>query len=58
MIGKIIDMNFTDAFVNFEDGTTMDIGISHLPINSKVGDTINLEPNAIRLKNDKLIDLF
>jgi hypothetical protein len=58
MIGKIIDMNFTDAFINFEDGTTMDIGISHLPIDSKVGDRINLDPKAIRMKNDKLIDLF
>lgn len=58
MIGKIIDINFTDAFVNFEDGTTLDIGISHLPPNSKIGDTVNVNPNSIKIKNDKLIDLF
>lgn len=56
MIGKIIDMNFTDAFVNFEDSTTMYIGISHLPIGSKVGDTVNINPKLSTIKNDTFSD--
>lgn len=59
MIGKIIDMNKTDAFITFKDGTTMDIGISHLPKNSKIGDTINTDLNHnTKLTNDKMFDLF
>lgn len=58
MLGKIIDMNITDAYVAFEDGTTMDIGISHLPPHSKVGDTVNIQFNSINMINDKITGLF
>ena len=56
--GKIIDMNKTDAFVTFDDGTTMDIGVSHLPPHSKVGDTVNIEFNTTKMTNDKLTNIF
>lgn len=46
MFGKIIDMNNTDAFVNLLDGTTMDVSISRLPKNSKVGDSVDLNMAA------------
>jgi len=42
MYGKIIDINNTDAFVNFLNGTTINVSISRLPKNSKLGDTIDL----------------
>jgi hypothetical protein len=58
MIGKILDMNITDAFISFQDGTTVDIGVAHLPPGSKVGDTINIDPMSTRMTNDKLIDFF
>lgn len=58
MLGRILDMNNTDAFVSFDDGTTMDIGISHLPRGVKVGDTVNIERDPNRITNDKLIDFF
>lgn len=58
MIGKILDMNATDAFITFQDGTTMDIGVPHLPSGSKVGDTINIEPKPVRMTNDKLNNFF
>ncbi len=58
MIGKIIDMNFTDAFINFADGTTMDIGVSKLPAGSKTGDTVNIDPKSTKLTNNKLVDFF
>lgn len=58
MIGKILDMSVTDAFISFQDGTTTDIGVSHLPPGSKVGDTINIEPRPTRMTNDKLVDFF
>ncbi len=58
MTGKILDMNVTDAFISFQDGTTMDIGVSHLPPGSKVGDTVNIEPRPIKMTNDKLNNFF
>lgn len=58
MTGKILDMNVTDAFISFQDGTTMDIGVSHLPPGSKIGDTINIEPRPMRMTNDKLTNFF
>jgi len=42
MFGKIIDMNNTDAFVNFLNGTTVNVSVSRLPKNSKLGDTVDL----------------
>lgn len=58
MLGKIIDMNITDAYISFEDGTTMDIGVSHLPPHSKIGDTVNIDFNSINMINDKLTGLL
>lgn len=59
MFGKIIDMDNTDAFVNFLDGTTMDVSVSRLPKDSKIGDTVDLTMNApINMINDRMIDFF
>lgn len=59
MLGKIIDMNNTDAFINFLDGTTMDVSNSRLPKNAKVGDTVDLNIGApINMSNDKMVDFF
>ena len=59
MFGKIIDMNNTDAFINFSDGTTIDVCISRLPKNSKTGDTVDLNiGNLTNMLNNKMLDLF
>jgi hypothetical protein len=59
MFGKIIDMNNTDAFINFSDGTTMDVSVARLPKNSKVGDTIDLNiQTSTNMKNDKMENFF
>lgn len=58
MFGRILDMNNTDAFVTFDDGTTADIGLSHLPRGSKVGDKVDIERNPLKITNDKLVDFF
>lgn len=58
MLGKVLDMNFTEAFINFQDGTTKDIGLAQLPKGIKIGDTVNVEPVPMRLSNDKLVDFF
>lgn len=59
MFGKIIDMNNTDAFINFLDGTTMDISVSHLPKNSKIGDSVDINlGNFTNMNNDKMEDFF
>lgn len=51
-------MNNTDAFVTFDDGTTADIGVSHLPKGAKVGDSVNIERDPLKITNDKLVDFF
>ena len=53
MIGKIIDINITDALVSFQDSTTANIGITHLPPGSKTGDKINIDPISKVTLNDK-----
>ncbi|OAA91691.1 hypothetical protein [Clostridium coskatii] len=53
MIGKIIDMNITDALVSFQDGTTANVGATHLPPDSKIGDRINIHPISEITLNDK-----
>lgn len=58
MLGKIIDMNKADAFVSFDDGTNIDIGIVHLPPHVKVGDTVNIDMNSTKMTNDKYVDFF
>ena len=59
MFGKIIDMNNTDAFINFSDGTTIDVSINRLPRNSKTGDTVDLNAsNPTNLLNQKITDFF
>lgn len=59
MLGKIIDINNTGAFIDLIDGTTIDISINRIPPNSKVGDTINVDMNkSLNMINDKMIDFF
>lgn len=58
MLGKVIDMNATDAFVSFDDGTTKNVGISYLPQGTRVGDKVNMDPVLPRLNNSKLVDFF
>ncbi|WP_138204381.1 hypothetical protein [Haloimpatiens lingqiaonensis] len=61
MIGKIIDMNETDAFINFEDGTTMDISVTRLPKDSKIGDNVDISMGSSLSSSstsNKVIDFF
>jgi len=58
MLGKIIDMDRTDAFITFEDGTTMDISLSRLPTPIKIGETVDIPINTSQLRNDKMNDFF
>lgn len=58
MKGKILDKNITDAIVALENGETMDISVTHLPRNIKVGDTIEVPMNNTSITNDKLVDFF
>jgi hypothetical protein len=58
MKGKVLDKNVTDAFVALENGETLDISVSHLPRNIKVGDTIEVPMNSTYITNDKLVDFF
>lgn len=59
MFGKIIDIDNTDAFINFLDGTTMDVSVARLPKDSKIGDTVDLTLNTpTNMLNDKMINFF
>ena len=58
MLGRVIDMDGTDAFITFQDGTTVDINLSRLPTKVKIGETIDIPVNSSQLKNDKLNNLF
>ena len=54
----VIDLNSTDAFINFNDGTTMDIGVNKLPRKIKVGDIVEIDLSNKSITNDKLVDFF
>ncbi|MCB2291715.1 hypothetical protein LGK97_18545 [Clostridium sp. CS001] len=59
MFGKIIDIDNTDAFINFLDGTTMDVSVTRLPKDSKIGDTVDLTLSTpTNMINDKMINFF
>ena len=69
MKGKIIDMSSNDAAILLEDGTSVNVSISHLPHGSRIGSEINLDPSTIhgleestvsqnKISNDKLVDFF
>ncbi|HEY5562193.1 MAG TPA: hypothetical protein VIK72_10650 [Clostridiaceae bacterium] len=54
----VIDLNQTDAFINFNDGTTMDVGISKLPRKVKVGDIVDIDLSNKSMTNDTSINFF
>ena len=54
MFGRIIDLDKTDAFIVFKDGTTMDISLSRLPHTVKIGDVVDIPFNFTNTKNDKM----
>jgi hypothetical protein len=58
MRGRVIDKNLTEAYVTFEDGNTVDVSLSYLPRDTKVGDTVEVQLNNHSLTNDKLVDFF
>lgn len=58
MLGRIIDMDATDAYISFEDGTTLDIGFAHIPKNSEVGDSVNIELNTTKMIIPKFLNVL
>lgn len=69
MKGKVLDLNQTDAFISFQDGTTMDISTSRLSSSVKVGDIVDISISTTssinsdtflhdRLTNNKLVDFI
>jgi len=58
MLGRIIDMDRTDAFVVLEDGTTLDISLSRLPHPVKIGETIDISTTTSNFRNDRMDNFF
>ena len=57
MLGIVIDLDATDAFVDFQDGSTIDVSLTHLPSSIKRGDTVEIEDNLTN-KINNAIDYF
>ncbi len=59
MIGRLIDKNNLEAFVEFIDGSTYCITLDKIPTNSKVGDVVNINSSIpTNVQNRKTIDFF
>lgn len=69
MKGKVLDLNQTDAFISLNDGTTMNISLSSLPLGTKPGDMVDIPFSTLNslnnnlfnhdsMRNDKLVDFF
>ncbi|MBC2581279.1 hypothetical protein [Clostridium sp. DJ247] len=58
MLGKIVNINDTNAFISFQDEYTINVGVNQIPIGSKIGDTISIEQKPLRITNDKFVDFF
>ncbi|MBQ6820236.1 MAG: hypothetical protein IJO26_02935 [Clostridium sp.] len=66
MKGKIIDYNFSEAFVLLEDDTIVKISLNQVSNNLNVGDTIaltstnkcNYTSNKPKFIQDKIVDFF
>ncbi|NLM35052.1 MAG: hypothetical protein GX206_06385 [Clostridiales bacterium] len=58
MKGKVIDKNLTEAYIALENGDTMDISITRLPKDVKLGDTVDIPINNPTITNDRFVDFF
>jgi hypothetical protein len=54
MLGIVIDLDATDAFVDFQDGSTIDVSLTHLPSNIRIGDTVEIEYNLTNRMNNAI----
>lgn len=52
MLGKIIDLNSIEAYINLEDGRTVSVCISKLPGHIKIGDSIPINSENERFTED------
>lgn len=46
MQGKVIDLNSVEAFINLQDGRTVNICRLNLPEHIKIGDPVSVTPPA------------
>lgn len=58
MLGKIIELDKTYAFILFTDGSTIDINRICLPSEAKVGDRIDICEDANIIKNNIIPKIF
>lgn len=59
MIGRLIDKNNMEAFIEFIDGNTYCVTLDKIPTNSKVGDMVNVNSSIPTIvQNRKIIDFF
>lgn len=54
MIGRIIEITSTDAYVSLEDGTTKNIPLCYLPAGVHEGSAVNLHPSHEDVNNHTL----
>lgn len=58
LLGKIMGIDKTYAFISLEDGSTVDINKAYLPIESKIGDKVNIQPDINKIKNNTIPEIF
>jgi hypothetical protein len=58
MKGRVIDKGLEEAFIALESGITIDVSLSRLPKNVKIGETVEVPNENHSLANDKLVGFF
>jgi hypothetical protein len=51
MLGTVIDVYNSEAYIALQDGRNICVGLAHLPSRVKAGSTINFEPSALQMIN-------
>lgn len=54
----VIDINQADAYLSLPDGTNINVAVTHLPTNVKVGEKINLNPSNSMMTNCRISGLL
>lgn len=54
----VIDLNQADAYLSLPDGTNVNIAITRLPTNVKVGEKIHLNPSNSIMENYRITGLL
>lgn len=58
MQAVVIDVNQAEAYLALPDGTNLNVAVTHLPTNIKVGEKIHLNPSGSMVTNYRISGLL